>query len=169
DLSRVNRQGRPFEKVDLAEITTEAVSDLEMQIQRTKGAVVIETLPTIEADPVQIHQVLLNLIGNALKFHQPEVPPLVRVSSKVLKSPGPKGDMVSIEVHDNGIGFEEEHFERILQPFQRLHGRSEYEGTGIGLAIVNKIIERHHGQISARSVPGEGSTFTIILPVKHGG
>jgi PAS domain S-box-containing protein len=169
DLSRVNRQGQPFVPVDLSAVAAEVVSDLEPRILRTSGQVVVEALPTIEADPIQIEQVLQNLIGNGLKFHKPGTQPLVKVSSSILRSPNHPGEMVSIQVEDNGIGFDEQQFETILQPFQRLHGRSEFEGTGIGLAIVKKIIDRHHGEISAHSTPGVGSTFIVTLPMKQTG
>lgn len=165
-LSRVNEQRRPFVRVDLSRVAAEVVSDLEPRIQQTGGQVVVEGLPWVEADPIQIHQVLQNLIGNGLKFHKPGTPPIVKVSGAVVKARTGKGEVVRIEVADNGIGFDEGQFERILQPFQRLHSRSEYEGTGIGLAIVKKILERHHGEIAARSRPGEGSTFIITLPGK---
>ena len=124
-------------------------------------------LPSIEADPIQIQQVLQNLIGNGLKFHQPNQPPLVKVSSTVVPSSNGKGPIVTIQVEDNGIGFDEQEFANILLPFKRLHGRSEFEGTGIGLAIVKKIIDRHYGEISAHSTPGVGSTFIVTLPVKQ--
>jgi signal transduction histidine kinase len=106
------------------------------------------------------------LIGNGLKFHKPGAPPIVKVSGTISKSRDGTGELVSIRVEDNGIGFEEAQFEKILQPFQRLHSRSEYEGTGMGLAIVKKIVERHHGEIFAHSTPGEGSTLIVTLPVK---
>jgi light-regulated signal transduction histidine kinase (bacteriophytochrome) len=170
-LSRVNRQGRPLVPIDLSKVAAEVVSDLEPRILSTGGQVVCElvrdeALPCVEADPIQIHQALQNLIGNGLKFHKPGTPPIVRVSSTVIKSRTGKGEVVAIQIEDNGIGFEEGLFEKILQPFQRLHSRGEYEGTGMGLAIVKKILERHQGEISARSTPGEGSTFIISLPVK---
>jgi light-regulated signal transduction histidine kinase (bacteriophytochrome) len=162
----VNTKGRPFVPIDLSKVAAEVVSDLEPRILHTGGQVVVEALPCVEADPVQIHQVLQNLIGNGLKFHKADTPPIVKVSSTIAKSRIGKGEVVSIQVEDNGIGFEEQQFEKILQPFQRLYGRSKYEGIGMGLAIVNKIIERHHGEISAHSTPGEGSTFIITLPMK---
>jgi PAS domain S-box-containing protein len=167
-LSRVNMQGRPFIPVDLSAAAAEVVSDLELRILSSGGQVVVEALPCIEADPTQIHQALQNLIANGLKFHKPDTPPVVKVSAAVARSGTGKGELVSIHVEDNGVGFEQQQLERILQPFQRLHSRSEYEGTGIGLAIVKKIIDRHHGVISAQSTPGVGSTFTITLPVIQG-
>jgi light-regulated signal transduction histidine kinase (bacteriophytochrome) len=167
DLSRVNTRGGTFEPVPLRHAVEEALSDLETRLQATGGQVILADLPTIEADPMQIRQLFQNLIGNALKFHRPGVPPVVRVSAQETLS----GDLpwVAIEVADNGTGFDEQYAGRIFQPFQRLHARSEYDGTGLGLAICQKIVERHHGAIEVRSRPGEGSTFTVKLPKKAGG
>jgi signal transduction histidine kinase len=121
-------------------------------------------MPTIEADATQVRQLLQNLIGNALKFHKPGVGPVVWVEGEVVRNPAP---VCQITVSDNGIGFEEKYLDRIFNVFQRLHGRNTYEGTGIGLAVCRKIAERHHGSITARSAPGEGSTFVVTLPVRQ--
>jgi PAS domain S-box-containing protein len=164
DLSRVSTQGLPFSRVDLKVITSEAVSDLEMYLLRSGGSVVIEDLPEIQADPVQMRRLFQNLIGNALKYHRDKVPPEVRVRTVV-----PEGEdgrsWVRILIEDNGIGFHMDKLERIFQPFQRLHGKGKYEGTGMGLAICKKIVERHGGQLTAESSPGLGSTFIIDLPL----
>ena len=114
------------------------------------------------ADPLQMHQLLLNLVGNALKFHRPGVPPVVRVRAEHRRG------TLRIVVEDNGIGFEARHAERIFTPFQRLHARHEYEGTGIGLAIARRIAERHGGAVEAEGTPGEGSRFTVSLPQVKG-
>jgi len=131
----------------------------------------VGVLPTIDADAVQIGQVLQNLIGNALKFHRPDAAPVIAVSAEsVAERPGDSAEKVSychISVRDNGIGFEEQYAEKIFQPFQRLFGRGEYGGTGMGLAICKKIIERHRGTISAHSIPGQGTTFILTLPVRQ--
>jgi light-regulated signal transduction histidine kinase (bacteriophytochrome) len=161
-LSRVTTHVQPFAPADLNQITQEAVSDLEIRIEQSGGRIEVGDLPTIEADHTQIRQLLENLIGNALKFHREGVTPMVKVTSQILE-----GQICRIAVEDNGIGFNEAHLERIFQPFQRLHGRGEYEGSGIGLAICRKIVERHGGSITARSVPGEGTTFTVELPISH--
>jgi signal transduction histidine kinase len=166
-LARVNTQGEPFVPVDLSKVAAEVVLDLELHLLRTGGQVVVDQLPWIEADPLQMHQMLQNLLGNGLKFHKPGTPPVVKVSGTATQSASGKGEVVSIRVEDNGIGFDEQQFERILQPFQRVHSRREYAGTGIGLAIVKKIIDRHHGGISVQSTPGTGSTFIVTLPVKQ--
>ena len=115
-------------------------------------------MPMIEADPTQMHQLLQNLITNALKFHQDDIPPVIQVSAQIL------GSKCQICVKDNGIGFEMQYLDRIFKPFQRLHSRQEYEGSGMGLAICRRIVERHGGEITAISTPGEGSTFIITLP-----
>ncbi len=158
ELSRVNTRGNPFVPVDLAQVAKEVRSDLSLQIRRTNGTVEAAPLPTVDGDPHQLHRLLQNLISNALKFHNPDVPPCVKLSARVLT------DVVEIDVEDNGIGFEPEYAERIFQPFQRLVGRTEYEGSGMGLAICRRIVERHGGKIHARSRPGEGTVFTVTLP-----
>jgi light-regulated signal transduction histidine kinase (bacteriophytochrome) len=165
ELSRVNRQGGDFTSIQLKELVGEVVSDLELRIQAAGGAVRIEELPTIEADEMQIRRLFQNLIANGIKFHRPDVPPVVRVSGT--SSQAAKTRLVEIRVEDNGIGFEQQDAERIFQPFQRLHGRSEYEGSGLGLAICQKIVERHHGTIEVQSVLNQGTTFVIHLPVKQ--
>ncbi|MGH8510806.1 MAG: sensor histidine kinase, partial [Gammaproteobacteria bacterium] len=169
-FSRVTTQGRPFAPVDLNRIAEEVVSDLEARLLETGGRVEIEALPAIPADPLQLRQLLQNLIGNALKFHRPEEPPVVRLRGE-LEDPGPDADAGAsascrITVEDNGIGFETKFMDRIFTPFQRLHGREEYEGTGMGLAICRKIVERHGGTITARSTPGQGATFIVTLPIR---
>ena len=170
-FSRVTSQAKPYVQVDLARTAREVLSDLEARLQDTQGRVEVGELPQLDADPLQMHQLLQNLIGNALKFHRPNEPPLVQVQGRVLKGGGgglPAGmtpeDVCEITVRDNGIGFDEKYRERIFAPFQRLHGRGEYEGTGMGLAICRKIVERHGGTITVRSAPGQGATFVALLP-----
>lgn len=121
---------------------------------------------TVEADANQLRQVLNHLVMNAIKFQQPGNRPHIRISATI--EPGIEhGDICRLIVMDNGIGFDEKYAARIFEPFQRLHGRSEYPGTGMGLAIVRRIIERHQGHIRAESAPGRGSRFIIELPVRH--
>lgn len=160
-FSRVTTMAKPFAMVNLNLIVKEVLSDLEARMEQTKGLVEVGDLPTIDGDPMQIYQLLQNLIGNGLKFHAPGVPPIIKISGE---NGGPN---YRLSVADNGIGFDEKYLDRIFTVFQRLHGRKEYEGTGIGLAICRKIAERHGGQITARSAPGAGSTFTVTLPVKQ--
>jgi PAS domain S-box-containing protein len=172
-FARVTIMAQPFEPVDLKLIAEGVLSDLEMRIESTHGRVEIEDLGTIDADPTQMRQLLQNLIGNALKFGRPGVPPVVKVRGKTVrvKSPpdGQQGttDTYKLTVEDNGIGFEAKYVDRIFKVFQRLHGRTEYEGTGIGLAVCRKITERHGGTISVESVPDKGTIFTVDLPVDH--
>lgn len=172
--SRVTTQAQPFVPVDLAAVADEVVSDLEVAIQQTGGRVEVGPLPTIDADPAQMRQVLQNLVSNALKFHREGEPPVVRIRACMVESPGAapaepaRGQtMCEMTVEDNGIGFDEAHLERIFGMFQRLHGRNEYEGTGMGLAISRRVVERHGGTITAESTPGKGSKFTITLPARH--
>ncbi len=160
-FSRVTSMAKPFVPVNLALIVKEVLSDLEARLQDTKGQIEVCDLPTIDADPMQMYQLLQNLIGNGLKFHAPGVNPLITISCE---NGGPN---YRLSVTDNGIGFDEKYVDRIFTVFQRLHGRREYEGTGIGLAICRKIAERHGGQIEAHSAPGAGSTFTVVLPMKQ--
>jgi PAS domain S-box-containing protein len=161
-LSRINTQGQPFIRVDLARVSAEVVSDLEYQVQRTGGKLEIDELPVVEGDPLQLRLLLQNLIGNALKYHRPDTPPVVKVYASQL--PG----RVQILVEDNGIGFNAEEAEIIFQPFQRLVGRSQYEGSGMGLAICRRIVERHGGEITAKGEPGKGASFVVTLPVRAG-
>jgi signal transduction histidine kinase len=123
-------------------------------------------LPTIDADPLQMRQLLQNLVGNALKFHRAGVPPVVRVAAATAEGEG-AGPVCRLTVQDNGIGFDVKYLDRIFTPFQRLHGRTEYEGTGMGLAVCRRIAERHGGSITAESTPGEGSRFAVVLPMQQ--
>jgi len=158
-LSQVTAKEQPFQKVNLKEIASEVIEDLEARIIETQGRVKQGYLPTVDADPFQMRQLLQNLIGNALKYHKEGLPPAVYLSSQ----PNESGDW-EISVRDNGIGLDEKFSERIFRPLERLHGRSSYEGTGIGLAICKKIVSRHGGKITVKSQPGEGSKFTVTLP-----
>jgi signal transduction histidine kinase len=163
-LSRVTTRGQPFVGVNLQEIVQGVATDLETRLEETQGRLEIGELPVVEADPLQMRQLFQNLIGNALKFHKPGAQPLVRIWAEANACEG-LGNRWKIVVADNGIGFEMKYAARIFQPFQRLHGRSsDYAGTGMGLAICRKIVERHHGSIEAESEPDRGATFLICLP-----
>lgn len=166
-FSRVTTKALPFSEVDLNMIAREVVIDLETLVQTTQGTITIGELPTIEADPLQMRQMLQNLLANALKFHRPDVPPVVSVSSELQIDEQTGEEQCLIAVKDNGIGFDEKYLDRIFTVFQRLHARGEYEGTGIGLAVVRKIVTRHGGTITARSSVGQGSTFLVTLPLRQ--
>ncbi len=162
-----------FEKVDLNKLIVDVLSDLELQVKAQECTVEIAPLPIIDGVPSQLRQVFQNLISNSLKFARKDVGCRIRVTgervaSKQINAPASAdGTYCRIAIHDNGIGFKEEFSQRIFEIFQRLNGRSEFEGTGIGLAIVKKVIERHDGLIYASSRENEGATFTIILPLNH--
>jgi PAS domain S-box-containing protein len=173
-FSRVETKGHSFVSTDLGVIAREVSADLETLIEQNGGRVEIEELPTMDADPVQMRQLLQNLIGNSLKYYRAGVPPIVRIYSQKLDERrresitrnGPLGgQLIQILIKDNGIGFDEKYLDRIFTMFQRLHNKDEYEGTGVGLAICRKIVDRHSGSITARSTPGQGTTFVVTMPV----
>jgi PAS domain S-box-containing protein len=173
DFSRVTTRARPFDTVDLNDSVRQALSAQEVHMERTGARVKADRLPVIEAEGSQMVQLFQNLIGNALKFHRSDVAPKIHIYAEPCTMPGAGPDRngsgcCRIFVEDNGIGFNEKYLDRIFAPFERLHGRSEYEGSGIGLSICKKIAERHGGSITARSNPGEGATFIVTLPVKQG-
>ena len=160
-FSRVSTQGRAFVPVDLGEIVEQVLVDLELSITDSGARVSVDALPRVEADPVQMRQLLQNLLGNALKFHRDGIVPELRVSAEV-------GDhLAELTIQDNGIGFDEQYATRIFGAFERLHGARAYPGTGIGLALCRKIVERHHGTITAESEVGHGARFTVRLPVEQ--
>lgn len=161
--SRVSTKTHPFVPVDLGEICREILSDLEIRIDQLRARVEVGEFPTLQADPLHMRQLLQNLIGNAIKFRREDIPPIVKVYSRIPASNG----FCEIYVEDNGIGFEEKYANRIFGVFQRLHGRNAYEGTGVGLAICQKIVDRHKGRITAKSENGKGATFIIALPFKQ--
>jgi signal transduction histidine kinase len=159
-FSRITTHARASESIDLSTLAADVVADLDALITDTGGKVVIGRLPAVQADPVQMRQLLQNLIANALKFHRPDVTPLVRLRACSSSNP----DLVAFSVVDNGIGFEPQYTERIFRVFERLHARDVYAGTGIGLAVCRKIVERAGGNITAKGYPGEGAEFIIELP-----
>lgn len=159
-LSKVRSCDRPFEVVALDDLLREVTAAFEERIRQAQGNVDVGALAAIEGDRTQLRQLFQNLIANALKYRQENLPPVVAIKGRTLP-----GKIYEITVQDNGIGFEEKYAERIFQPFVRLHGRHEYEGTGIGLATCEKIVARHGGRIIAKSRPGEGSIFIVQLPL----
>ena len=160
-LSRVNRSEHRIQNVELGEVMHAVIDDLQAQIQSAEGRVEVGPMMSIEGNPVQLQQLLQNLTENALKFHKPGVPPVVSISAV------PENGQCKITVQDNGIGFKAEHAETIFEVFQRLHGIDVYSGTGVGLAIVKKIVERHNGTIVALAEPDQGAKFVITLPLKQ--
>lgn len=165
-FSRVIRSSEPFVPVDIAVITKEVLGDLEVRIEKSGAKIELENLPKLEADPMQMRQLMLNLLSNALKFQTPGTTPLIKLSATTF-TPLSREAQCEIRVQDNGIGFDEKYLEKIFAVFQRLHGRTEYEGTGVGLAVCRRIVDRHHGSITARSEPGKGATFIVTLPIKQ--
>jgi len=173
-LAQVTSRAQPFALVDLHKTVNEVLSDMEVRIEQNSARIEVGRMPAIHADALQMRQLFQNLLSNALKFQRPGVPPEVSIAARMMPLTGPPisgamtGDEVcQIVVADNGIGFEPRFAERIFQVFQRLHGRNEYEGTGIGLALVRKIIDRHGGQITAKSTPDMGATFIVTLPARQ--
>ncbi len=168
--SRLDHQDRAPEPVVLREIVDDILSDFAVRIEEHQAIIEIHELPVIEADPTNIRQLLQNLIGNALKFHKPAESPVVRISACLIKErrrkEGPHADrLCQIRIEDEGIGMDAQYADRIFGMFKRLHGREEFEGTGIGLAVCKKIAERCGGHISVDSEVGKGSTFLVTIPM----
>ncbi|MEW6669828.1 MAG: ATP-binding protein [Thermodesulfobacteriota bacterium] len=168
-FSRLSSKARPFEQVNLGAILDGVVEILNPAIRETAAAVTLGDLPAVMADPVQMTQLFQNLIGNAVKFRGEPTPtvhifaaPAEQVKVSVLRDSRRSGWLIGVK--DNGIGISRDHFDRIFMIFQRLHTRREYPGTGIGLAVCRKIVDRHGGTIWVDSKPGEGSTFYFTLP-----
>jgi signal transduction histidine kinase/DNA-binding LacI/PurR family transcriptional regulator len=157
--SRVTTKAQSFSKVELSQILSEVLSDLEVKISGTKAQIMVSTLPAISGDPLQMRQLFQNLLGNALKFCRPGITPVIKVYSRT-----DQDQVIQIVVEDNGIGIKSGDYERIFGVFERLHGRDEYEGSGVGLAICKKIVERHSGNIKVESQLGVGTKFQVELP-----
>ncbi len=171
-FSRVTTKAQAFVSVDLNRIVQEVLTDLEVHIQQVGAQIEVAPLPVVEAEPLQMRQLFQNLLSNALKFYRPEVPPHITLQAEMLPASALPSEATAIatcqiKVQDNGIGFDEKYLDKIFTIFQRLHYRNEYEGTGIGLAICRKIVERHGGSITASSKLGEGATFIVNLPIRQ--
>jgi two-component system sensor kinase FixL len=167
-FSRVTTKAQPFTRVNLAEVAAGVVGDLEVRIESAGGRVELGPLPVIDAEPLQMRQLLQNLIGNALKFRRPEEPPVVKVEAQMIPDEqNPQKKLCRLTVSDNCIGFDEKYLDRIFNVFQRLDTSRKYEGTGMGLAIVRKIAQYHGGDVTAKSKPGVGSTFIVTIPASH--
>ncbi len=175
DYSRLTTMEASFDPVSLQTLLQDTFDDLETTIRETNATIKVngDELPTLPGDKTQLRQLLQNLLANALKFTKPGQPPQVRITVELLRPdqlPQPvhpigSRQWVSLQVADQGIGFDEAYQERIFDLFHRLHGRSKYTGTGIGLAVVKKVVENHHGLITAHSQSGAGATFTVYLPL----
>lgn len=170
DYSRLSSTVIP-EKTDLNEIFDEVLSDFDYLIEQKQAEIKIQHLPMVIGVSSQLRQLFQNLIGNSLKFSKEGVPPVIEITAEIIQDKNfeseasPTGKYCRIEVKDNGIGFNEIYLDKIFKIFQSLNDRNSYEGTGIGLAIANKIIERHNGLITAKSSPGNGARFIIVLPL----
>ncbi len=171
DYSRLSVEAL-FQQLDLNQLLADIQTDMEIAIKDKNALIIIDQLPSIEGIPGQIRQVFQNLISNSLKFSKEGVTPVITIKAEKINDPkdvAEAGQYCRILFADNGIGFDEKYSDRIFTIFQRLHSREAYDGTGIGLAIVKKIIDKHKGQVSAYSKEGEGATFIITLPVHHAG
>ncbi|MCD0467285.1 PAS domain-containing protein [Flavobacterium sp. ENC] len=172
NYSQLAKSDEQFIEVNLNDIVTHLVMDYDLLIEQKRAKVYIEGLPIIKANEVQMTQLFRNLIGNALKFTQKDRDPVISVTAETIllcgihkiQTGSAETEFCKIQIRDNGIGFEPEYFERIFNIFQRLHSKTIYEGTGIGLAMCKKIVQNHGGDIFAESVFGEGAVFTILLP-----
>lgn len=169
-FSRVTTKAKPYELVDLNKVAKEVLGDLEIRIKESGAEIKMDALPQIDADPLQMRQLFQNILGNALKFIKKDVKPVLRIETTsvtdgVSDSLKGKTETCTLVLSDNGIGFDQKYADKIFSVFERLHNRTEYEGTGIGLAICRKIVERHNGKISVQSKEGEGTSFIITLPL----
>ena len=171
EYSRVTTNNHPFAIVDLGQVASDVLSDLEAYIEGGGGRVEVSTLPILGADPVQMRQLLQNLLHNGLKFHKPGRPPTVRIEAECV--PGSDGeDSVGgswrLIVSDDGIGFDERYRDRMFAIFQRLNGLGQYDGNGRGLVLCARIVERYEGRIKAVSTQREGAMFVVMLPFNQG-
>lgn len=164
ELSRVTTRAEPFESQDLNKVMQFVLDDLEIAITESNAILNVAPLPTIKCDASQIHQLFLNLLSNAIKFRVEGRDPIITID--VEQSALATQDAFTFIIEDNGVGFEAEYAEKIFSPFQRLHNRKQYAGTGIGLTVCRRIVERHGGVIAANSENGKGAKFTITLPIE---
>ena len=162
--SRVGRREGQHRAIDLDRLLAEVLDDLAMAVSERKATVKAERLGLVMGEPTQLRQLFQNLLSNSFKFAKPGSPPTIEIT----RGEGPRGS-IEIRFKDNGIGFDMQHHDKIFEIFHRLHGREQYEGTGIGLATCRKIVERHGGKLSAVSAPGQGATFIALLPSSHPG
>jgi light-regulated signal transduction histidine kinase (bacteriophytochrome) len=165
-FSQLSTKAFAKEPIPLTEVIQNVLTDLDAAVAEKKARIEYKDLPVIKADKVQLRQLFQNLLSNSLKYSNPAKAPVITIESEAVQCNlyGSDNSYYKITVADNGIGFEQEHAERIFRMFQRLHGRSEYPGNGVGLAIAYKVVENHNGTITATGKVDEGATFTILLP-----
>jgi len=160
--SSLNDSGNPIEVVDISTVLDNILFDLELVVQQKQATITIEgTIPVIEGSPILLHQLFYNIINNALKFTKQDVMPIITIAA------ASTGATITMKITDNGIGIDAKFREQIFNAFERLNSKSLYEGTGLGLSLCKKIVERHHGTITANGTEGEGAQFTIVLPQKQ--
>ena len=173
NYSRLTKTGEHFVNTDLNKVLKDALSDFELLIEQKQAVVTYTDLPEIQGIPLQLHQLFSNLISNSLKFSEKNtqltITAKLLATEEVQEHPQLKKDSSYIQLvfHDNGIGFEQQYADQIFIIFQRLNNQRAYSGTGIGLALCKKIVDHHDGIITAKSEPGHGATFNVILPVNH--
>ena len=174
EFSRISSEKDLFQSMDLNVLLQEVVLEMDSVIHENKARIIAENLPAIPVNPVLVRPLFFNLLSNALKYRKKQIDPVIRIHSEInLETNGVNNNKESslkycrIFVEDNGIGFDQKYAEEIFDMFRRLHPSAEFEGTGIGLALCKKIVEKHNGYISARSKIDEGSTFIISLPINH--
>ena len=164
--STVKYEPQKAEEVDLNGIIQNVCDDLELVISKKGAKIMVQPLPVIEGSSVLLHQLFYNLVNNALKFSRAGIKPALTIGSQVLQG---ASEIAEISLADNGIGFSQDEATKIFQSFVRLHPKDRYEGTGLGLALCKRIVERHGGTINATGLPGKGATFTIRFPKKQQG
>ena len=173
--SQLANQNEIYKMVDLQQIIELNKTDYELLIEQKKATVSCENLPAVEAIPLQMTQLFGNLLSNSLKYSKPGEKPVIQISSTPLMAKDalnyfdadPQMEYYKIDFKDNGIGFRQEYANRIFNIFQRLHGKTDFSGTGIGLAMCKKIAQNHNGDIFAQGNPGKGAVFTVILPARQ--
>jgi light-regulated signal transduction histidine kinase (bacteriophytochrome) len=163
------------EEVALTEVVKDVLDDMEATIIEQQANIDVTDLPSVNGDHRQLRQLMQNLISNAVKYRKKDTQPQIQIAAQMVQGKDIEANIPLeirshsfhlITVKDNGIGFDPDDAERIFRLFQRLHGKAEYEGTGVGLAIVQKVVENHHGYIWAEGEPGVGATFKVLLPIK---
>ena len=162
NFSAISAEQIPFEKIDLQKRIEEICEELSHLTQSAKGEINYSNLPQIEGNKIQIDQLFINLITNSLKYKQEDKAPIIKIFQR-----SNENGFCEILIEDNGIGFDEKYVDKIFEPFQRLHNRTEYKGTGLGLTICKKIVDRHNGTLSVKSSPKKGTIFIIKFPLKQ--